>query len=206
MRITARNPSERVRLDGINLTEKSVYAQGDAHLAWQTLRAESPLFWQSRSAGEGFWAVTRLKDVRRVLSEHETFSSEAGTAIAMLDSPDPAGGSMMQSTDPPQHHEYRRQLAGRFSSHAAASQAEWVRCFVRKTVEPALDGAVWDAAAAFTRLPMAVGARMMDLPDGDIDLLIHLAFSSLAPGYPHFSQGSEQETAPSAHCEIMMYF
>lgn len=206
MRITAPDPRERVRLDGIDLADKTLYAQGDAHLAWQTLRAESPLFWQSRSAGEGFWAVTRLKDVRRVLSEHETFTSEAGTAIAMLDSPDPAGGSMMQSTDPPRHHEYRRQLAGRFSSNAAASQAEWIRSFVRKTVEPALDGGVWDAAAAFTRLPMAVGARMMDLPDEDIDRLIHLAFSSLAPGDPHFSRGTEQATALSAHFEIMLYF
>ncbi|MER6546719.1 cytochrome P450 [Streptomyces sp. NPDC001250] len=206
MRITAPDPCNRVRLEDIDLADNALYAQGDPHLAWQTLRAESPLFWQNRSAGEGFWAVTRLKDVRRVLSEHETFTSEAGTAIAMLDSPDPAGGSMMQSTDPPRHHEYRRQLAGRFSSHAAASQAGWVRSFVRKTVEPALDGGVWDAAAAFTRLPMAVGARMMDLPDKDIDPLIHLAFSSLAPGDPHFSQGSEQETALAAHCEIMIYF
>jgi cytochrome P450 len=206
MRITAPDPRDRVRLESIDLADTALYAEGDAHLVWQTLRAECPLFWQSRPSGEGFWAVTSLKDVRRVLSDHEVFTSEAGTAIAMLEGPDPAGGTMMQSTDPPRHHAYRRQLAGRFSHHAAASQAEWVRSFVRKTIEPALDGEVWDAAAALTRLPMAVAARLMDLPDEDIDPLIHLAFASLAPGDPHFGEGSEQETALSAHCEIIGYF
>jgi cytochrome P450 len=82
MRITTPSPGSRARLDQINLADTALYTSGDAHLVWQTLRAERPIFWQAQSHGEGFWAVTRRADVRRVLSKHETFSSEGGTAIS----------------------------------------------------------------------------------------------------------------------------
>jgi cytochrome P450 len=114
---------------------------------------------------------------------------------------------MMQSTDPPRHLRYRRQLDGQFTADAvAANHSAWIRSFVRDAVAPALDGEVWDLSAAFTRLPMAVGARMMGLPSADIDLLVRLAFASLAPRDPRFGNGSERETAAFAHFDILMYF
>jgi cytochrome P450 len=206
MRITTPPPDSRVPLDTIDLADTALYTEGDAHAAWQTLRAECPLFWQEAVDGEGFWAVTRRADVRRVLAEHMLFSSEAGTAIAMLEGPDPAAGKMMQSTDPPRHRQYRNQLGTRFTAGAVAEHARWIREFVRGAIEPALDGEVWDAAATFARLPMAVAARMMALPEADIDPLVELAFASLAPRDPRYSRGSERATAALAHYDIINYF
>lgn len=94
MRITVPAENARISIDDINLTDSDLYTQRDAHLVWKMLRAERPLFWQDRARGEGFWAVTRRADVCRVLGEHETFTSEGGTAISMLDAPDPAAGIM----------------------------------------------------------------------------------------------------------------
>jgi len=207
MRITRPAGDARVPLDRIDLTDTDLYVNGDAHLVWQTLRAERPVFWQDRGQGRGFWAVTRRDDVYRVLSDHETFSSEGGTAIAMLDAPDPAAGLMMQSTDPPRHRGYREQIGKPFAARAVPAYADFVRTFVRRSVEPARDGEVWDAAASFVRLPMALCALMMGLPDEDIDPLLRLAYASLAPDDPRYStHGAARPTAGSAHYEIMGYF
>lgn len=207
MRITTPAADTPVPIDGIDLSDTALYATGDAHAVWRTLRAQRPLFWQEHPDGEGFWAVTRRVDVRRVLAEHRLFTSEAGTAIEMLESPDPAAGQMMQSTDPPRHMQYRRQLDGPFTAGSvAAAHTAWIRSFVRDTVAPALDGEVWDASVALSRLPMAVGARMMGLPAEDVDHLVRLAFASLAPRDPRFSTGSERKTATFAHYDILTYF
>lgn len=115
MRITAPDPAARIDLDSINLADPNLFTRGDPHLVWQTLRAECPVFWQSREHGPGFWAVTQWVDVRRVLGEYETFSSERGTAISMLETPDPAAGEMMQATDPPKHLQMRKQFGVPFS-------------------------------------------------------------------------------------------
>src|SRR6185437_13845762 len=156
MRICAPAKASRVPLADINLADVSLYTSGDAHAVWQTLRAERPIFWQSQVGGEGFWAVTRRTDVRRVLSEYETFSSEGGTAIAMLDAPDPSAGLMMQATDPPRHQQLRDQLRHSFSARAVAAYEAQVRSFARDAVTAAADADTWDVAQAFAPLPMTI--------------------------------------------------
>lgn len=207
MRITTPSSGSRISLDEINLADTDLYTRGDAHLVWKTLRAERPVFWQALANGQGFWAVTRRSDVCRVLGEHETFSSEGGTAIAMLSAPDPAAGIMMHSTDPPRHRQFREQLGKPFSPRAVPAYGEQVRSFVRDATESARDGEVWDVAAAFARLPMAVGAMLMGLPETDVDPLLRLAYASLAPDDPRYKiPGSIKPAAASAHYEIIGYF
>ena len=205
MRITRPEPDARVSLADIDLEAPELYVRGDAHLVWQTLRAERPVFCQPR-AGQPFWAVTHYADVRRVLSEHQTFTSEQGTAINMLEGPDPAAGRMMHSTDPPRHHQFRKRVSDRFAARAMPGYASAVASFVDEAMAPARDGDVWDVAASFARLPMAVGAVLMALPASDVELLLRLAYASLAPDDPRYSDPSVKLTAAVAHCEIIQYF
>lgn len=206
MRITAPSSDSRVPLDQIDLADTDLYTSGDAHLVWQTLRTERPLFWQAQPNGPGFWAVSRRADVRRVLAEHETFSSEGGTAVAMLGAPDHAAGLMMHSTDPPRHQEFREQFAPPFSVHAVRDYTSDIRSLVKEAVSPALDGGVWDVAHAFASLPMQVAAMQMSLPHADVEPLLRLAYASLAPHDPRYSDGSAESTAVFAHYEIIEYF
>jgi cytochrome P450 len=164
------------------------------------------VFWQSRDHGPGFWAVTHWADVRRVLGEYETFSSENGTAISMLGSPDPAAGEMMQATDPPRHLQMRKQFGEPFSPQAMPSYTERIGELVADIVAPAGDDEAWDVAKKFSRLPMAAGALLMGLPDADIDHLIRLTYASLAPEDPNYSAGSESETLRHAHAHLLEYF
>jgi cytochrome P450 len=207
VRITAPPAGARIALDQVDLASIELYTKGDAHLVWQTLRTERPVFWQERVSGEGFWAVTRRADVRRVLAEHQVFSSQGGTALSMLDSPDPAAGLMMQATDPPRHRQFREPMARPFTTHAVQEHAEFIRGFVRNAIEPVRDGAVVDLAMSFAPLPMAVCAKMMGLPVADIDPLLRLAYASLAPDDPRYRpRGAVGPTATYAHYEIVGYF
>jgi cytochrome P450 len=209
MRITAPDPGARIELESINLADTSLYTSRDAHLVWQTLRKEQPVFWQQPAEGPGFWAVTKWADDRRVLGEHETFSSERGTAISMLGAPDPAAGLMMQATDPPRHQKLRKQLGKPFAASAMPAYTERIQAFVRDIVSSAEDGGVWDVAEKFSRLPMATGALLMGLPEADIDPLLRLAYASLAPQDPRFSDGpdrSERSTLRLAHYKLLEYF
>jgi len=207
VRITAPPSGARIEVDQINLADTDLYTKGDAHLVWQTLRAERPVFWQKRATGQGFWAVTRHADVRRVLGEHKTFSSQGGTAIAMLDRPDPAAGLMMQATDPPRHRQFREHLGKPFTPRAVDEYTEFIRTFVSDAIEPVRDGAVVDVAVSLGPLPMAVGAKMMGLPAADIDPLMRLAYASLAPDDPRYqTPGVAGPTAAHAHYEIVGYF
>lgn len=206
MRITAPDPDSRVPPDEIDLADPDLYVSGDAHLVWQTLRAQQPLFWQEQRDGPGFWAVTRRADVRWVLADHEAFSSEGGTAIAMLGAPDHAAGLMMHSTDPPRHRQFREQLGPPFSLPAVRDHTPHIRALVKEAVGPAFDGGVWDVARAFACLPMRVAAMQMDLPRADAEPLLRLAYASLAPHDPRYSAGSAKSTAVFAHYEIIEYF
>lgn len=206
MRITVPPPGLQVPLDEIDLASVALYTDADAHLAWRTLRAKCPVFWQARRGGEGFWAVTRHADVQRVLADYEAFTSERGTAIAMLDSADPAAGLMMQATDPPRHRQYRTRLGKPFSMRAVHAYTDSVRSLVTQALVPARDGEVWDAAEAFSLLPMSVAGLFMELPEEDIEPLRRLAFASLAPEDAAYGGESGKATALYAHYEIIAYF
>jgi cytochrome P450 len=206
MRISTPPAGSRLPLHEINLADVDLYTSGDAHLLWQTLRAERPVFWQVRPSGEGFWAVTRQAEVRRVLAEYETFTSEKGTAISMLDAPDPSAGRMMQATDPPRHRQFRHQIGKPFSTHALTALSSEIRQFVKTALSQAGQDQVCDVAESFARLPIAVAAQMMGLPDKDIDPLMHLAYASLAPHDQRFRSGSEKATTTFAHYDIIKYF
>lgn len=64
----------------------------------------------------------------------------------------------------------------------------------------------WDAAAALTRLPVAAVARLMGLPDADVDLLLRAAYASVAPNDPHYRTGSPHQTLRWSHSTIVDYF
>jgi cytochrome P450 len=206
LKITAPATGARIEFGGIDLSSTELYRRGDAHLAWQTLRAERPVYWHATSSGAGFWAVTRYADVRRILRDHESFTSERGTALDMIGAPDPAARKMMHATDPPCHKHIRRPTEQPLSAQAVPAYAALVRSLARSTVAMAGHDVTWDAAAALSRLPVAVVTRLMGLPDADVDILLHAAYASVAPNDPHYRTGSLYQTLRWSHSTIVDYF
>jgi cytochrome P450 len=206
MRIAMSPVGQRMSTSEINLADVRLYTDRDAHLAWYTLRTESPVFWQARDHGEGFWAVTCWSDVRRVLADYRVFTSEQGTAISMLDAVDQSAGRMMQATDPPQQVALRRSLGAPLRGRFIEKHRAGVRAIVDEILRPMLDMETYDVAAAFMRLPVAVAAMLMGLPKSDIDDLKRFVYCALAPEDPAFSMGSTALTASVGRIELLQYF
>lgn len=206
VQITTPPTDGRVASSDIDLASITLYTDGDPHLAWLTLRRDQPVFWNERPGGGGFWAVTRYADVRRVLRDHKDFTSERGTALSMIGVRDPAAGKMMHATDPPCHQHIRRPLEQPFAARQVSGYAPMARRLAHEALAPARDEATWDVAASLTRLPVAVMAKLMGLPDSDVDLLLRAAYASVAPDDPHYRRGSKHQTIQWSHATIVDYF
>src|SRR5271155_5012139 len=137
----------KMQLHDIDLTDVRLYTDGDAHLAWRTLRAEAPVFWHRRAGGEGFWAVTGWSDVRRVLADYRVFTSERGTAISMLDSVDLSAGRMMHATDPPRQVLLRRGIAAPVIGECALRYQTGVRLIAERVLNSLADQEICDVAS-----------------------------------------------------------
>ncbi|MFJ5676501.1 cytochrome P450 [Streptomyces sp. NPDC093097] len=96
------------------------YADGLPQDAYRRLRDHHPVAWQEEPevlgwpAGPGFWAVTRHRDVVRVLKDARTFSSHLGAT--QIRDPDPADlpflRQMMLNQDPASGSPHRSDEAG----------------------------------------------------------------------------------------------
>jgi cytochrome P450 len=206
VRITTPDPGTRVDLEQIDLSATALYTDGDAQLAWQTLRTERPVWWNESPAVGGFWAVTRYRDVRAVLRDHENFTSERGTALDMIGAPDPAARRMMHATDPPCHQAFRRPLEQPLTAPRVPEYAALTKTLVHDALAPARRPGGWDAAAHLSRLPVMVMTRLMALPDADADVLLHAAYASVAPTDAHYRVGSTIRTLQWAHSTLVDYF
>jgi cytochrome P450 len=117
-------------LNEINLADNTLFTSGDAHLAWQTLRAERPVVWQGRPGG--VWAVPAKLMPAVCWPSMSRSPPRGGAAIAMLDVSDPVAGLMIHATDPPRHRQYRQQLSPRFSARSVATYSKKVRSVERE--------------------------------------------------------------------------
>ena len=52
-----------MRLSEIDLSNPDLFAGGPPHEAFKLLRREAPLFWNRNGGSEGFWALTRYRDI-----------------------------------------------------------------------------------------------------------------------------------------------
>ncbi|WP_027341364.1 cytochrome P450 [Hamadaea tsunoensis] len=207
MRITAPAPSDRVDPAGIDLYDPRLYAYGDAHLAWQTLRREEPVFWQDLPDGRGFWSVTKYDDVRRVLSDHEAFTSQRGAILKMLGTEDPAGGHQMAVTDPPRHTHVRRPLEAMMTPAALRPFVPRIRAGIQGLLAGMCDGEPWDLGVAMTALPMIVSGALMGLPEEDFPELVRLGLMTVAPDDEEFQVGTGSTTTlRAAHTGLFSYF
>nr|WP_206313492.1 cytochrome P450 [Streptomyces coryli] len=198
-------PARDIDLDSVDLFDLDLYTSGDPHPIWDVMREKAPLHHQVLPDGREFWSVTRHEDVCRVLGDHREFTSERGTVPTHLGTDDVAAGVLMTSTDPPRHTEVRRPLGSKLTARAVKSWEDTIRGTVRRFLEPALDGEVFDLAEQALLLPALVTGPLLGLPEQDWEELVRLTAMVTAPSDPHFQIGSEAATLAIAHHELVSY-
>ena len=112
-------------ISDLTLLDPDAYVAGCPHARLADLREAGTTSWQpgttDLSAAQteilGAWFVHRYEEVKAVLRDPATFSSQRGTAL--LVDPDPerveAMSNMLINMDPPKHSQYRRLVAAIFT-------------------------------------------------------------------------------------------
>jgi cytochrome P450 len=192
-----------------DLTDAGFFAEGNPWDLWRQLRHEAPVAWQQLPDGRGFWLVTRHEDCSRVLADHDAFTSQRGTMLAMLGSVDPAGGRQMLVSDPPRHTELREPLQQMLTSAAMRGPIGQIRAHVRRLLLEGLQHSVWDIGAAMMTLPTAIAALLMGIRprEGDNTALMRWSTMAMAPDDPEFQVcSSRSATLREAHRGLFAFF
>jgi cytochrome P450 len=173
----------------VDLTDPDLWKQGVPHDEFRRLRAETPVAWSEHPGGHrGFWVVSRHSDVVSVSRDVETFSSRDGV-ISLDDlAPDQleARRTMLEE-DPPRHRELRSLTSGHFTPGAVKAHEDLIRALAVDCIEFALAQGECDLVPALSeRVPIRVLARILGVPDEQVDDLIRLGNRMIGSDDPEY--------------------
>lgn len=115
--------------DGIDFTDPELFVHGIPERELAELRHTEPIWWNHTERGvagfddDGFWVVSKHKDVKEVSLRCEVFSSEQNTAIPRYLPTTPreridATRLIMLNMDPPRHSRLRHIISRGFTPRA----------------------------------------------------------------------------------------
>ena len=173
------------------------FETGTPHGAFARLRRESPIHWHSmpsvKRADDGFWLLTKYRDIVYVSKNPALFCSNLGTLL--IDHP-PAGSpppwSMVKSEfcslDPPVHGIYRRIIAPSFTARAVAAMEAELHVLVNELFDGLPTTGECDFAESVA-VPFPVNVvlgQLLGLPPGDREKAAYWSDVLSAPEDPHF--------------------
>jgi len=167
--------------DGVDLTDLDMWARGVPYAEFARLRREAPVAWFDEAPpNSGFWSVHCYEGIITASRDVATFSSARGISFEEPTDEDMAARRTIIDTDPPEHTKLRKIVSGAFSVRAIAVYQHFVEGLTEQVLDAALTGAVL-AGDAFDfvdrvakEVPIRVLARIMGLPEADLDSFIDL--------------------------------
>ncbi|HTQ14270.1 MAG TPA: cytochrome P450 [Rhizomicrobium sp.] len=176
----------------IDLLSPGSFAAGHPFAQYRWLRENAPVFWHEEPGGEGFWAVTRYRDVWEVDRDFQHYSSEPTIMIAdpLMEQAGAFGPyKMMLMMDPPQHTAYRRLIRNEFTVPASAGRTPRMNALARQIVDAVIVRGACDFVSDIAgEMPSYVIAELMGLPLDDgrelykLTEIIHTAPEAQEPG------------------------
>jgi cholest-4-en-3-one 26-monooxygenase len=196
---------------GFDLTDPDLYAERVPHEELAELRRAAPVWWNSQPSDmgfndDGFWAVTRHRDVVAISRDSDTFSSFENTAVVRF-----ASGStreqiemqrvIMLNIDPPHHTKVRGIVSRGFTPRAINSLRDVLSDRASKIVRDALANGTGDFVTDVAcELPLQAIAELIGVPQEDRHKLF--AWSNDMVGYDDPEYSGDGETAAA---EILGY-
>ena len=106
----------------LNLANSQSYVNGHPYDVFAQMREEAPVMWHPMKDSEGYWALTRYEDIRRVSLDTETFSSQKGGILQVYFDEARRHPLLHRATldtiiclDPPNHMKLRREHMAYFT-------------------------------------------------------------------------------------------
>ncbi len=196
---------------GFDLTDPDLYAHRVPHEEFASLRRAAPVRWNPQPADmgfndDGFWAVTRHKDVVAVSRDSQTWSSfENGAIVRFL-----SGNTreqvelqrvIMLNIDPPHHTKMRGIVSRGFTPRAIGNLRDVLQDRAQKIVTEAVAKGSGDFVTDVAcELPLQAIAELIGVPQEDRHKLF--SWSNDMVGYDDPEYQGDGETAAT---EILSY-
>ncbi len=164
-----------MRLEEIDLLDRSVFARGVPHAWFTFLREDHPVFRHPEPHGPGFWVVSKYVDVQVVSRDPVTYSSDPVAPLEETEQPSPgAGAQVLIAMDPPEHTRYRKLVNRGFTPRTITALEPHIREIAARILDRAIAKStcdfVVDVAAKF---PVEVIAEMIGVPTEDRHKIFH---------------------------------
>jgi len=165
----------------VDLTDLDMWAREVPYAEFDRLRREAPVAWHDEAPpNPGFWSVCGYADIVAASRDVATFSSARGISFEDPTDEDMAARRTIIDTDPPEHTKLRKIVSGAFSVRAVAVYQHFVEGLTGQVLDgaltaPVLAGQGLDFVDAIAKeVPIRVLARIMGLPEADLDSFIDL--------------------------------
>jgi cytochrome P450 len=157
--------------------ENDAFAAAVPHETFRLLRAHAPVYWYDWPLGQGYWCITRYRDIVEVSRDHATFSSERGGAnLEDLDEEQRRVRQSMLETDPPQHTRLRSLVNRDFTPRALNPYEPFLRALARRFISEAQEAEEFDFVTMLAKpFPINVLVRLLGAPPEDTNHLIELS-------------------------------
>ncbi|MFJ8588413.1 cytochrome P450 [Streptomyces sp. NPDC093595] len=183
----------------IDLLDPAPFARNDFWSAFAWLRAHAPVHWHPEPGDDGFWVLSKHRDIMAVYADSDTFSSARGMRLGS----DPAAVAavaqrMLIVSDAPHHTRLKRALHQAFGPQQMPRLEALVETVVGELVAEAVEEGELDFIDLAKQLPNRVVCAMMGIPRADwawIGALTTDAFDS-----------PDETVRSNAHSEIFLYF
>jgi cytochrome P450 len=197
-------------------------AGGYPHTEWARLRREAPVFRVELPGFDPFWAITKHADVVGISKQPERFLN--APRLSMMHNSvrpppeelaDPKRKQLLRmllNMDNPDHRDYRKLVKGWFTPRSLQRLEPRIAAMAGRLLDrmaheggPRQCDFVAEVAA---RLPLAVIAAILGVPEADEDLVLELSNQGIGAQDPEFQkQGlSARESRRQALLRLFSYF
>src|ERR1700739_890702 len=196
---------------GLDLTDPDLYANRVPEEEFAALRHAAPVRWNPQPSDmcfhdDGFWAVTRHRDVVAISRDSDTFSSYQNGAIIRF----PSGNTrdqvelqrvIMLNTDPPHHTKIRGIVSRGLTPRAISDLRDVLTKRAAKIVATALEHGTGDFVTDVAcELPLQAIAELIGVPQEDRHKLFTWSNDMLGYDAPDY-----QGDAETAAAEVLGY-
>src|SRR6266436_6666251 len=160
----------------VDLTDLDMWARGAPYAEFARLRRDTPVAWHDEAPpNSGFWSVCGYSDIVAASRDVATFSSARGISFEEPSDADMEARRTIIDTDPPEHTKLRKIVSSSFTQRAVAIYQHFVEGLTERVLDTGLMRGEFDFVDAVAKeVPIRVLARVMGLPQADLDQFIDL--------------------------------
>ena len=199
---------------GFDLTNPDVYPERIPVEELAELRRAAPVWWNEQPRGaeafgdEGYWLLTRHKDMREVSLRDDVFSSAANCIVPRYPGAESGRGQIeagrfsMINMDAPQHSRVRTIISRGFTPRAVERLRDGLSQAAREIAESAAAAGSGDFVQQVAAgLPLHAIANLLGVPPEDRMTLFHWTNEMVGDEDPEFAESE----ALAAAAQVMSY-